>query len=119
VAFTSMGQTRYLSALQHVNMVIGNSSSGIIEAPCFGVPTVNIGDRQKGRVRAASVIDCAPDAGAITTAIRECLSTEFRTKACQARNPYAKENTARNIATILATTGAIHLKKNFYDLHNL
>ena len=119
VAFTTMGQARYLSAMQQVSAVVGNSSSGIIEAPSFGVPTVNIGDRQKGRVRATSIIDCKTDARSIAAAIRKSLSVKFRAKASQTVNPYAKGNTARDIATILATTGPIHLKKAFYDLHNL
>jgi GDP/UDP-N,N'-diacetylbacillosamine 2-epimerase (hydrolysing) len=118
VAFTTMGQTRYLSAMQQVSMVLGNSSSGIIEAPSFGVPTVNIGDRQKGRVRAASIIDCNTDARSIAAAIRKSLSVKFRAKASQAVNPYDKEDTAHSITTILAATGPIHLKKAFYDLHN-
>lgn len=118
VAFTSMGQIRYLSAMKYVSVVVGNSSSGIIEAPSFGVPTVNIGDRQKGRVRAESVIDCPPETKAITDALRESLSPEFKKKASEAVNPYDKKNTARAITTILANSNQIHLKKDFYDLHN-
>ena len=69
VVHTSLGQTGYLSALRHVDGVVGNSSSGIIEAPRFGIGTVNIGDRQQGRVRASSIIDCDPNVESIKAAI--------------------------------------------------
>ncbi|MGV1099875.1 UDP-N-acetylglucosamine 2-epimerase [Thiovibrio sp. JS02] len=117
IAFTSMGQLRYLSAMRHAALVIGNSSSGIIEAPSFGVPTVNIGDRQKGRIRAKSVIDCAPTRDAIAGALTEGMSPEFRARARQTENPYERPDTARNICKILKEydlDGII--KKEFYDL---
>ncbi len=117
VAFASLGQLRYLSAMREVNLVLGNSSSGIIEAPSFGVPTVNIGERQKGRVRAASVVDCAPNAEAIAQAIKRCLALEFAATARRTVNPYAKEGTARAIAEYLAEACPVPLKKDFYDLH--
>ena len=116
VAFVSLGQLRYLSAMREVNLVLGNSSSGIIEAPSFGIPTVNIGERQKGRVRAASVVDCAPNAEAIAQAIKKCLAPAFAAMARRAVNPYAKEGTARAIAECLAEACPVPLKKDFYDL---
>jgi UDP-N-acetylglucosamine 2-epimerase (non-hydrolysing)/GDP/UDP-N,N'-diacetylbacillosamine 2-epimerase (hydrolysing) len=77
-AFSSLGQLRYLSLVQAAQLVIGNSSSGIIEAPALGTPTVNIGDRQAGRLRAPSVIDVPNDEGAIRDAIDTALSPEFQ-----------------------------------------
>lgn len=74
---SSLGMTRYLSALKYSSMVIGNSSSGILEAPSFGIPTVNIGDRQTGRIKAKSVIDCLPVKQDIMRAINKALSLEF------------------------------------------
>ena len=94
VSFTSMGQIRYLSALKCVDAVVGNSSSGIIEAPSVKTPTVNIGDRQKGRVRAGSVVDCEPRREDIARSLRQVLSPEFREKVDGISNPYEKEDTA-------------------------
>jgi len=79
-AVMSLGQLRYLSAVKAADAVIGNSSSGLIEAPALGTPTVNIGDRQKGRLRSPTVIDCAPDTDAIKAAIATALDPGFRTK---------------------------------------
>jgi UDP-N-acetylglucosamine 2-epimerase len=77
-AFASLGQTRYFSALRYAEFVIGNSSSGIIEAPSLGVPTINIGCRQRGRVKAASVVDCGYGSEEIAEAIRLVRSEQFR-----------------------------------------
>jgi UDP-hydrolysing UDP-N-acetyl-D-glucosamine 2-epimerase len=77
LAVTSLGQLRYLSAMKHCAAVIGNSSSGIVEAPAMRVPTVNIGSRQDGRLKADSILDCADTADAISQAIAKVLSTEF------------------------------------------
>lgn len=117
IAFSSMGQLRYLSAVKHVDAVIGNSSSGIIEAPCLNIPTVNIGDRQKGRVRAASVLDCRPTKAAIGKAIKIVLSSEFRSSLENIENFYYKENTAFNVKEIIKNIelGNI-LKKKFNDI---
>ncbi len=81
--FTSMGQVRYLSALQLVDAVIGNSSSGIIEAPACNTPTVNIGDRQSGRLKADSIVDCLETTESIVAAINKVLSPLFREKSKQ------------------------------------
>src|SRR5690606_39122045 len=77
IAFASLGQLRYLSALQYVDVVIGNSSSGLIEVPSFHKPTINIGDRQKGRIKGETVIDCDPECRSIKQAIDQALSEEF------------------------------------------
>lgn len=116
--YTSLGQQRYLSALGLADVVIGNSSSGIIEAPSFGVPTVNIGPRQKGRLRACSVIDCATDEKAIVAAIRRALSDDFRSSLADMTLPYGEGNAAKRMAEILRET-TFHedfLMKRFHDL---
>ncbi|WP_305046892.1 UDP-N-acetylglucosamine 2-epimerase [Geoalkalibacter sp.] len=115
-AATSLGQLRYLSALRLVDAVVGNSSSGIIEAPSLGVPTVNIGDRQKGRTRAASVIDCAPVAADILAACRLAFTKELKKIARTAENPYRQKNTAGRIAKIIGSAEFADLKKAFFDL---
>lgn len=99
----SLGRTRYFSLVKQSHGVIGNSSSGLIEAPSLGVPTVNIGDRQKGRAQGDSIINCECTANAIAAAIAECLSPEMQTLAKHARNPYEGHDTIRAIADILAT----------------
>src|SRR3972149_7394400 len=87
-AFDSLGRRRYLSLLRHADGMAGNSSSGIIEAPSFGLPVVNIGGRQQGRVRAANVIDAPADGRSIEAAISMALSREFRAEAREVKNPY-------------------------------
>lgn len=117
ISFTSMGQLRYLSTMKHVNAVVGNSSSGIVEAPSFKVPTVNIGDRQKGRVQTKSIINCSPANDAIIKSIQRALSIEFRQSLQKIQNPYEKENTARNIKEIISHYDLRNiLKKEFYDI---
>lgn len=117
IAFTSMGQLRYLSTIKHVDAVVGNSSSGIIEAPSFKVPTVNIGDRQKGRIQARSIIDCPPIKDAISQALKQALSPEFRQSIQNIQNPYEKENTAKDIKEIIKHFDLRNiLKKEFYDI---
>lgn len=117
--FSSLGMVRYLSLMRYAEFVIGNSSSGIIEAPTFGVPTVNIGDRQKGRLQAASIINCEPDRQSISTAIREALSEEFRLLCKNVKNPYGDGCAAGRIAEKIVKTvkeSRISLKEKFYDL---
>lgn len=101
VAIQSMGSKRYLSALAESAAVIGNSSSGIIEAPSFGVPTVNIGTRQQGRLAANSVLHCAPQAQSITACISQALSAEHISLSAKKSNPYGQGRTARQIAQVL------------------
>lgn len=118
IAFTSLGMTKYLSALKYCTMVIGNSSSGLIEAPSFGIPTINIGDRQKGRLKASSVINCKPIKGAIERAVKHALSDEFKTKAINTVNPYGDGNTSEKIVETVKDfilNDKFNLKKKFYD----
>jgi GDP/UDP-N,N'-diacetylbacillosamine 2-epimerase (hydrolysing) len=116
-AFSSLGQLRYLSALKNMDLVLGNSSSGLIEAPSFKIPTVNIGDRQKGRIKAASVIDCDPDERDILKAINRALSPEFKASIKDLENPYGIGGASKKIKEIVKSfplSGI--LKKKFYDL---
>lgn len=118
-AFESLGAVRYLSALRHAALVIGNSSSGIIEAPSFHIPTVNIGDRQRGRLCADSVINCAPVKSDITAAMDRALSAEFAEIAEKADNPYGDGDTSGKIVSVLRDVlrgENITLKKKFYDI---
>ena len=115
--YTSLGYMRYLSALQFVKAVVGNSSSGILEVPSFGIPTVNIGDRQKGRLRADSVIDCNTDVDSIEKAIRDALSQEWQTIARNATNPYEQPGTVARIFEVLQQCDLSQMKqKRFYDI---
>ncbi|AWK90248.1 UDP-N-acetylglucosamine 2-epimerase [Azospirillum thermophilum] len=116
-ATASLGQRRYLSAMYHADVVIGNSSSGLIEAPVVGRPTVNLGDRQKGRLRAPSVIDCTEEAGAIAAAVERALGPEMRAVSARRESPYGRGGAAARIAGILARfplDGLLH--KSFHDL---
>lgn len=117
IAFTSMGQLRYLSTMQFVDAVIGNSSSGISEAPSFKTGTINIGDREKGRVKAKSIVDCRPIKEDIRKAIKKLYSVEFQRSLKNVKNPYEGNNTTDRITKILKSydIGNI-LKKTFYDL---
>ncbi|CAG0938204.1 partial GDP/UDP-N,N'-diacetylbacillosamine 2-epimerase (hydrolyzing), partial [Candidatus Brocadiaceae bacterium] len=117
IVFTSLGQLRYLSALQYVDAVVGNSSSGLTEAPSFKIGTINIGDRQNGRIKATSVIDCTPDKNAIINAIRQLYSLGFQKSLCDVRNPYGEGGSSKKIAGILRSHPLTHLlKKIFNDL---
>jgi GDP/UDP-N,N'-diacetylbacillosamine 2-epimerase (hydrolysing) len=117
-AYTSLGMLRYLSVLKHCSLVIGNSSSGIIEAPSFGIPTINVGDRQKGRIRAESVFDCTANASDIAYSIQLALSSDFQSRIKGTVNPYGDGNTSAKIADIIQTfllNDRINLKKKFYN----
>lgn len=115
--YTSLGYVRYLSALQFVKAAVGNSSSGILEVPSFGIPTVNIGDRQKGRLRAESVIDCNTDVDCIEKSIRGALSQEWQTIARNATNPYEQPDTVARIFEVLQQCDLSQMKqKRFYDI---
>jgi GDP/UDP-N,N'-diacetylbacillosamine 2-epimerase (hydrolysing) len=117
ISFISMGQLRYLSALRHVDMVIGNSSSGLIEAPSFHIPTINIGDRQKGRIRGSTVIDCEPNKEAIIKSISKGLSTDFRQSIINSINPYGSGNAYQEIIKDITSINISNLiKKKFHDL---
>lgn len=113
----SLGRIRYLSALRVVDMVIGNSSSGIIEAPSFGIATVNIGDRQQGRIRSASVIDCPPRREPIINALNKALDPVFRATLAEVANPYGDGHAASRIHSVLRDFPLENLiRKHFYDM---
>ena len=116
-AFASLGQRRYLSCLRFVDAVVGNSSSGLAEAPSFGIPTVNIGDRQRGRLHATSVIDCEPEADLIGAALQQALSPAFRDTARRTTNPYGSGGASEaTVSVIEKVAGEPILKKSFFDL---
>lgn len=117
--FTSLGVRRYLSLMRHAEFVLGNSSSGIIETPSFHVPTVNIGDRQKGRLECDSIINCATDTEAIIEAINFALSDEHKKICANTISPYGEGNAGKQIAAKAVetvTSGNIDLKKSFYNI---
>lgn len=115
--FTSLGQLRYFSCMQFVDAVVGNSSSGIAEAPSFGIGTVNIGDRQKGRLSSSSVIDCEPTCDSIRHAISRLYSDEFQNHLPLAVNPYGSGGASEKIARVLSTHPLDGLiKKKFFDI---
>ena len=116
VVFTSLGRLRYLSILQYVDAVVGNSSSGIIETPSFHVPTVNLGNRQKGRIKADSVIDCNADELSVLKAIKKALSDDFRNRCKETSNPFGEGNAARKIVKILKKTNIRNSKKKFFNM---
>jgi len=118
VAFTSLGQLRYLSALQFVNAMVGNSSSGIAEAPSFKIATINIGDRQKGRLKADSVIDCLAEKNSILNALEKIYSSEFKEALLAVTNLYGDGNASKAIVSVLKQHDLKDiLKKTFYDLN--
>jgi GDP/UDP-N,N'-diacetylbacillosamine 2-epimerase (hydrolysing) len=115
--FTSLGQLRYLSALQYVDAMVGNSSSGLAEAPSFKIGTINIGDRQKGRIMADSVIDCDSDFNAIKQGFIRLYSKEFSQKLTDCENPYGNGGASLKIKNTLKDIYLENiLKKQFYDL---
>jgi len=111
----NLGQKRYLSAMKHVDLLIGNSSSGIIEAASFHKPVVNIGDRQKGRLRSGNVIDCTVDE--ILSAIDMALSDEFLQKCQTITNIYGAGNASEKIVSVLEKVSVAAIKP-FYDAGN-
>jgi GDP/UDP-N,N'-diacetylbacillosamine 2-epimerase (hydrolysing) len=117
VGFSSLGQLRYLSALQYVDAMVGNSSSGLIEAPSFKIGTINIGDRQKGRIKADSVINCDPIKKDILESLNKLYSLDFQKKLKEIINPFEIENTSLEILKIIKEIDFNHLiKKTFYNL---
>jgi len=117
VLFDSLGQIRYLSAIRHCQVVIGNSSSGLIEVPSFKKPTINIGDRQKGRIQAKNVISCGTDTINIKNAIDLSLSTRFQKSLENVINPYGSGNASdKIIRRIIQCPVENILKKKFYNL---
>ena len=117
--FPSLGVRRYLSLMKHCEFVLGNSSSGIIETPAFHVPTVNIGDRQRGRLQSESILNCPPDTASIVSAIHTALSPGHREICRRVVSPYGDGTAAVRIAEKAIETvmrGTIDLKKKFYDI---
>jgi GDP/UDP-N,N'-diacetylbacillosamine 2-epimerase (hydrolysing) len=117
VAFTSLGQLRYLSALQYVDAMVGNSSSGIAEAPSFKIGTINIGDRQKGRIMADSIIKCDSSSGAISNAFQRLYSNNFKKILRNSTNPYGDGGASKKIKDTIKDINLDGiLKKSFYDI---
>ena len=115
-SFTSLGQIRYHSLMHHVDAVVGNSSSGLIEAPTMHKPTVNIGSRQSGRLRATSVIDCEPETDSIIDAIQEIYSDTFQASLTSVINPYGVLGGSAKVVEILESTPLEGiLMKRFHD----
>lgn len=115
--YTSLGMQRYLSALQFVTAVVGNSSSGIIEVPSFGIPTLDIGSRQKGRIAAESVYHCFSDTESILHGLQTILSPTFQESARSINNPYDIPGTAATVVDVLANTNTEDLVvKHFFNL---
>jgi len=117
--YTSLGVRRYLSLMKYAEFVLGNSSSGIIETPAFHVPTINIGDRQRGRLQSESIINCGEDTNSIVMAIHKAMSADFRAVCDSVVSPYgdghATEKIAKKIYEIVSED-KIDLKKKFFDI---
>ncbi len=118
--FTSLGQLRYLSCLAHVDAVIGNSSSGLTEVPSFKKGTINIGDRQRGRLKAESVIDCSPECDSIYQSIQDIYSQQFQTNIKNTSNPYGQGGASEAVVEVLEKCDLDDiLKKSFHDLPSI
>lgn len=117
VSFDSMGQINYLNAMKYASAMVGNSSSGIIEAACFRLPVINIGNRQKGRIRARNVIDCDPEQQKILQALEKGLSASFRRSLKDMENPFQKDATARTIKERIKNYDFLNQGgKEFFDI---
>ena len=118
IAVTSLGQLRYISAIKHMDIVIGNSSSGLIEVPFMKKPTINIGDRQRGRLNALSVIDCDETAEQIISAVNKALSPDFLSSLSEVASPYGEGNSSPRIKALLKTVDLDGiLMKRFHEYH--
>ncbi len=119
IAFDSLGQLRYLSAMQYIDCVVGNSSSGLLEVPSFNIATINIGDRQKGRIEAQSVISCPAQFDAIVSSIQLGLSNEFKNKIANIVNPFGNGGASEKIKEIIKEIDLKNLiKKSFFDIEH-
>jgi len=120
IAFESLGQLRYLSAMKYMDGVVGNSSSGLLEAPSFNIGTINIGDRQRGRIKASSIIDCLPIEGKITEALNKMFSDRFNKLVKQTISPFGEGGAAEKIVQIIESTTLTDkiVKKQFYDIYD-
>lgn len=117
LTISSLGKKRYYSALKYVTSVVGNSSSGLIEVPSFHIPTLNVGNRQKGRVKGDSVVDCPVEYNELVKALKYVLSPEMKAIAKKADNPYYKANTLHHVFSILSEYDFNHLvNKQFYNI---
>ena len=113
----SLGQLNYLSVLKYVDFMIGNSSSGLLEAPSFKIGTINIGDRQNGRIKSESVVDCLPNKKSIKKAIKMIYSNKFQNLLKNVKNPYDNGCASKKIVKVLKTVKLDNiLKKNFFDI---
>jgi len=118
VVFPSLGHLKYISTLQFVNAVVGNSSSAIIEVPSFGIPSLNIGKRQQGRIKASSVVDCLPEQHDIREKLELILTDGFRQTCMDVVNPYAQDGTAEKIFNTITNRDLDGLtQKRFYNIH--
>jgi GDP/UDP-N,N'-diacetylbacillosamine 2-epimerase (hydrolysing) len=116
-AYTSLGQLRYLSCIAQVDGVVGNSSSGLAEVPSFKKGTINIGDRQRGRLQAASVINCEPTHQGIAAALARLYSTDFQARLSQVRNPYGEGGASEQVVKTIKHCAPDGIaKKSFFDL---
>ena len=116
-AYTSLGQLRYLSCIALFDGVLGNSSSGLMEVPSFKKGTINIGDRQRGRLQADSVINCEPTEGGILKAITQLYSAEFQDALLKVTNPYGEGGASRSIVSTIKSISLNEiLKKRFHDM---
>jgi GDP/UDP-N,N'-diacetylbacillosamine 2-epimerase (hydrolysing) len=116
-AYDSLGQLRYLSCISHMDGVVGNSSSGIIEVPSLKKGTINIGDRQRGRIQADSVINCEPTRESITTALEQLYSDAFQARLHNVTNPYGEGGASAKVVNTLKHYPLDDIvKKTFYDL---
>lgn len=117
IGFISLGQLRYLSALQFVDAMVGNSSSGLAEAPSFQIGTIDIGERQKGRIKARSVIECEPNKHSIKKAFEKLYSDEFQKLLTTVKNPYGDGCASKKVLEVLKTVEFSNiLKKTFFDI---
>ena len=113
----SLGQINYLSTLKYVDFMIGNSSSGLLEAPSFNIGTINIGDRQNGRIKSESVVDCLPNKKSIKRAIKIIYSNKFQNLLKNVKNPYGNGCASQKIVKVLKTVKLDNiLKKTFFDI---
>ncbi|MDA9578176.1 UDP-N-acetylglucosamine 2-epimerase [Gammaproteobacteria bacterium] len=117
IGFSSLGQLRYLSALKYIDTVIGNSSSGLIETPSFNIGAINIGDRQKGRIKADNVIDCLPNKASIKNAFERLYSKEFQSAIKNCDNPFGDGHSSKIVVKALKNQKLDNiLKKSFHNL---
>lgn len=117
--FVSLGLKTYLSALKYASFMLGNSSSGLTEGPAFHIPTVNIGNRQRGRIKAESVLDCPAERQAIICSVQKAMDEKFREKLMNIKNPYGDGNTVERIVEILIkemSAPKIDIRKSFYNV---